>query len=211
LKKEISWPREGCALQEKRDAILEAQNEAVKLQFRNDPPAGRFVELASLLGIPLALILLAVMAYIYNEDIGRVVNPFLARQIPSLGYSTDRQTITYFANPNGQFEIDGRANGIWFRFVADTGAAGIVFSKADAHRLGFNTSVLPFDLTAWTANGPVRAALVRLKKLEIGPIVVIDVPALIDDGDLQSPLLGMEFFKRMSTIEINNDTLTIRR
>ena len=131
--------------------------------------------------------------------------------MPSLDYSTDRQTVSYFADPNGQFEIDGRANGIWFRFLADTGATGIVFSKADAHRLGFDTSMLRFDRTISTANGLTRAATIRLEKLEIGPIVVVDVPALIDDGDLQRPLLGMEFLKRTSTIEIKNGTLTIRR
>jgi len=211
LKKEISCPRVACVLQEKRDAILEAQSEAGSRQYLNVRPPGRFAELTGLLGVPLGLGLLALVAYIYNEDIGRVVNPFLARQIPSLGYSTDRQTVRYFADPNGQFDIDGRANEIWFRFVADTGAAGIVFSKADAQRLGFDTSTLRFDRTAWTANGLVRVASVQLKKLEIGPIVVVDVPAWIDDGDLQRPLLGMEFFKRVSTIEINNGTLTIHR
>jgi aspartyl protease family protein len=92
--------------------------------------------------------------------------------------------------------------------VADTGAAGIVFSKADAHRLGFDTSTLRFERTAWTANGSVRVASVRLEKLEIGPILVVDVSAFIDEGDLRSPLLGMEFFKRMSTTEIKNGTLT---
>src|SRR5438128_2162699 len=54
-----------------------------------------------------------------------------------------------------------------------------------------------------------RAAAVRLQKLQIGPIVVTDVPALIDDGDLRHPLLGMEFLKRLSTVEFKNGTLTI--
>src|SRR6516164_7384056 len=92
-----------------------------------------------------------------------VLDPGRDGQMPSLDYSTDRQTVSYFADPNGQFEIDGRANGIWFRFLADTGATGIVFSKADAHRLGFDTSMLRFDRTISTANGLTRAATIRLE------------------------------------------------
>jgi len=41
--------------------------------------------------------------------------------------------------------------------------------------------------------------------------VVSDVPAEIDDGDLRHPLLGMEFLRRMSTFEISNGILTIRK
>jgi aspartyl protease family protein len=107
--------------------------------------------------------------------------------------------------------VKRRANGIWFRVMADTGATGIVFSRADARRLGFDPTALRFDRIAWTANDQGRYATLRLEKLEIGPIAMNDVPAQFNDGELLQPLLGMEFLKRMSTVEIESGVLTIRR
>jgi clan AA aspartic protease (TIGR02281 family) len=209
LKREVSRSREDRGREQHSDPLLEAQREAAERQFSNHSLPRRSSELASVFGVGLGLILLAVAMYGYRDAIGNVADPLVARLIPSLGYSTDPQTVSYFADTNGQFAIDARANGIWFRFIVDTGASGIVFSKADARRLGFVPETLRFDHTAWTANGWVRLAGVRLQRLEIGPIVMNDLPAQINDGELLQPLLGMEFLKRMSAIEIKNGTLTI--
>lgn len=159
----------------------------------------------------LGIMLLAVIFYGYRYEIGTLGNRFVAILIPGHGYWTDAKTASYFADDSGQFWVDGVVNGVDFRFIVDTGATSIVFSKTDARRLGFNPEALHFDRFASTANGRVRYAAVRLRQVVIGPVVVGDVPAEIDDGDLRHPLLGMEFLRRMSTFEISNGILTIRK
>jgi aspartyl protease family protein len=49
-----------------------------------------------------------------------------------------------------------------------------------------------------TANGVTRAALVQLRAVELGDIVVRDVPALVHpDESLAVNLLGMSFLSRL--------------
>ncbi len=186
---------------------------ALDSQFEANPVGreapSRFSKLARQLGVWLGIALMMVMVYGFRHEISKVGDRLVAFLIPSLGYRLDAQTVSFSSDANGQFWIDARANDIWFRFLVDTGASSIVLSKADARQLGFYAADLRFNLTIWTANGLTRAAAVRLQKLQIGPIVVTDVPALIDDGDLRHPLLGMEFLKRLSTVEFKNGTLTI--
>jgi len=162
-------------------------------------------------GVWLGIMLLAVVAYGYRYEISRLGDRLVAILIPGHGYWADAKTVRYFADDRGQFWVDGVANGIDFRFIVDTGATSIVFSRADARRLGFDPDALHFDRTASTANGRVHYAPIRLRQVAIGPIVVRDVPAEINAGSMQHPLLGMEFLKRMSTFEISNGILTIGR
>ena len=162
-------------------------------------------------GVWLGLILLAVMTYGYRYQIANLGERLVAILIPAHGYWADSKTVSYFADANGQFLVDGQVNGIDFRFVVDTGATSIVFNKADARRLGFDVEALRFDRTAMTANGRVHYAPVRLREVAIGPVVLRDVPAQINDGSQQEPLLGMEFLKRIGTFEISNGILTIRK
>jgi len=191
-------------------AAVNGQFPADSLETRLRPPRGLTVQLRAL-GIWLGIVILAVMAYGYRYEISRLGARFMAILIPGAGYSVDPQTVNYFADANGQFWIDGRVNDIGFRFLVDTGASSIVFNKTDARRLGFDVESLHFDRTAWTANGKVRYTAVRLREVTIGPVVMSDVPAQIDEGDLRHPLLGMAFLRRMSGFEITNGILTIHR
>jgi clan AA aspartic protease (TIGR02281 family) len=194
-----------------RDASLSEPN----LQLHSNPlgyhrsAPRRVSAFAHTFVLLMAITLVAVLVYGYRYEISKLGDRLLATLMPSHGYSVDPETVSYFADANGQFWIRARANGIDFPFLVDTGATSIVFNKADARRLGFDPEVLRFDGIALTPNGRVRCAVVRLREVAIGQMVMRDVPALIDDGDLSYPLLGMEFLRRVSAIEIKNGTLTI--
>ena len=95
--------------------------------------------------------------------------------------------------------------------MVDTGATSVVFSKADARRLGLDPAALRFDRVMSTANGRTSAAAIQLREIAIGPIVVTDVPALVNAADLPEPLLGMSLLERMSAVEIKGGRLTLRR
>ena len=62
-----------------------------------------------------------------------------------------------------------------------------------------------------TANGTTYAAHVRLRSLTLGPISLTDVEALVaKPGALKENLLGMSFLRRLRSIEITTDMLTLR-
>ena len=84
----------------------------------------------------------------------------------------------------------------------------MTFSKRDARRLGIDVNRLSFSGRSSTANGIVRTAAARVVQLSVGPFTVTDFPVSINDGDLDFPLLGMTFLRRMN-VAIGNNTLTL--
>lgn len=162
-------------------------------------------------GIWFGVVLLLILGYGFRYELADVGNRVVGILAPSYGYSASPDAISFKAGSDGHFWVNARVNGVGFRFMVDTGASSVVFGKADARRLGLDPASLRYDRTVSTANGLTRAAAIRLRELAIGPIVVTDVPALVNAGELSSPLLGIRFLERLSAVEIANGTLTLRR
>jgi aspartyl protease family protein len=73
---------------------------------------------------------------------------------------------------------------------------------------------LPADYTATvsTANGKVKAAPVKLDRVEVGGITVYDVPALVlPDDILGKNLLGMAFLSRLKRYEVAGGRLVMEQ
>jgi aspartyl protease family protein len=98
----------------------------------------------------------------------------------------------------GHFWADARVDGRRLELVVDTGASQIALRAADAARLGIHPSQRDYSIKVSTANGITKAALVELRMVEIGNIVVRDVQALVHaDEALGVNLLGMSFLSRV--------------
>jgi aspartyl protease family protein len=117
-----------------------------------------------------------------------------------------QRSASFQADSFGQFWINGRANGAAVRFLADTGASGIVFGRRDARRLGI--AVKQWDGVAPTVNGGVRAAWAHLARLDVGSFSFRDVEVEVDDADGNGPLLGMSFLRQFKVV-IENGTMTL--
>jgi aspartyl protease family protein len=157
------------------------------------------------------IILLIAIGYGFRYELSEVGNRVLAVFVPSHGYSSSPETISFSVGAGGHYWVDARVDGVGFRFMVDTGATNVVLSKADVRRLGIDPASLRYERTVQTANGTTKAAAIRLRELAIGPIVVTDVPALVNATPLSEPLLGMRLLERLSAVEIKNGTLTLRR
>jgi len=113
--------------------------------------------------------------------------------------------------PDGHYYLTAQVEGTPVRFVVDTGASQIVLSRSDATRAGIDTGALVYTGRARTANGTVRTAPVRLDRLAIGPIEDRDVRAVVNEGDMDGSLLGMDYLRRFSRVEIADDRLVLTR
>ncbi|WP_444461782.1 retropepsin-like aspartic protease family protein [Rhodobacter capsulatus] len=71
---------------------------------------------------------------------------------------------------DGHYYLQAQVNGATIDFVIDTGASQIVLSRADAERAGIDTGALAYIGRAFTANGEVATAPVRLDSLSVGPL-----------------------------------------
>jgi len=113
--------------------------------------------------------------------------------------------------PDGHYYVTAEVNGTPLRFVVDTGASQIVLSRRDAAAAGIDTGALIFTGRARTANGTVRTAPVRLDSLAIGPFEDRDVRAVVNAGEMDGSLLGMDYLRRFSSVEITGERLVLTR
>ena len=119
--------------------------------------------------------------------------------------------ISFRANAQGHFVVEADVDGTALRFLVDTGASDVSLSPADAERLGFDLAGLDYTRRYRTANGMIRGAPVRLARVAIGPIVLDDVRASVNEAAMKHSLLGMSFLERLSGYEVARETLTLRR
>jgi aspartyl protease family protein len=102
------------------------------------------------------------------------------------------------SNDSGHFAVDARIDGRRIGFMVDTGASQITIRESDAARLGFHPARRDYSVKISTANGEGRAAIVDLRMVEVGDIVVRDLRALVvPDEALSVNLLGMSFLSRV--------------
>ncbi|HKL56154.1 MAG TPA: TIGR02281 family clan AA aspartic protease [Roseovarius sp.] len=113
--------------------------------------------------------------------------------------------------PDGHYYLTAQVNGEPIRFVVDTGASQIVLGQSDAERIGIDTGRLAYLGRAYTANGEVRTAPVRLNSVEVGPVRHEDVRAVVNEGEMSGSLLGMSYLQRFSSIEITGGKLVLTR
>ena len=117
---------------------------------------------------------------------------------PAPSVANNSRSLVITAGNGGHFEVEARVDGRRIPFLVDTGASQIALRESDAARLGIHPTPRDYSIEIHTANGIGRAALVQLRMVEVGNIVVRDLPALVSpDSALGMNLLGMSFLSRV--------------
>jgi clan AA aspartic protease (TIGR02281 family) len=150
----------------------------------------------------------------YGEAIAAGLSRFIVLLAPTLeGGHGPRPTegvdrvIRIKADSRGHYYVKGSANGVPFEFMIDSGSTNIVFPRADAERL--HVGPLRFDIGMSTANGRIQSAQITIHELTIGSFTMSDVPALVNGGELDEPLLGAGWLGLFRSIEIKNGVMTL--
>ncbi|MEM9912472.1 MAG: TIGR02281 family clan AA aspartic protease [Pseudomonadota bacterium] len=112
---------------------------------------------------------------------------------------------------DGHYYLTANVNGAEIDFVVDTGATMIVLTEQDASRAGFDPNTLAYVGRAATANGEVRTAPVWLDQISVGGIEDRGIGALVNEGELEQSLLGMNYLDRFSSVEISNGRMILSR
>jgi aspartyl protease family protein len=145
-----------------------------------------------------ALLLLGagVLSARYIEQAGHA--PVNAATVQPAPQPSNSRSLVVRASNGGHFAVDARVDGRRIPFMIDTGASQITIRESDAARLGFHPKERDYTIRINTANGVGRAAQVDLRMVEVGDIVVRDLPALVvPDNVLNVNLLGMTFMSRV--------------
>ncbi len=132
-----------------------------------------------------------------QHDVGaaaKVARPKSAAQAAN-AYSS---SMTIRRGDNGHFSVEGEVDGRRMEFLIDTGASVIALRERDAASLGLHPAARDYTAMVVTANGTVRGAPVELNRVEIGPLTVRNVAALVlPDEELGQNLLGMSFLSKV--------------
>jgi aspartyl protease family protein len=112
--------------------------------------------------------------------------------------NSNSRTLVIKAGDGGHFAVEARIDGRRIGFMVDTGASHIALRESDAARLAIHPTARDYSIKLSTANGEGRAALVELRMVELGNIIVRNLPALVvPDQALSVNLLGMSFLSRV--------------
>jgi aspartyl protease family protein len=122
-------------------------------------------------------------------------------------------SMTLAADRQGHFHVDARIDGERLGFMVDTGASLVVLRASDAAEIGIRPVPNDFTAIVSTANGKIKAAPVKLDRIEIGDeIAVDDVSALVlPDEALPQNLLGVSFLSRLKRYEYNDGRLVLEQ
>lgn len=150
-----------------------------------------------------ALIFLGVIAgYGLWEDVRRDI-------VPRQTVLADGARIEVPRGRDGHFHLSLDVNGVPVDFLVDTGATDIVLTMEDAGRIGLAPEDLAFLGSARTANGSVRTAFTTVDDIALGPVRFDRVRVAVNEGEMDTSLLGMSFLSRFERLEITADGLAL--
>jgi aspartyl protease family protein len=154
--------------------------------------------MGKLLSVAVTLLVAGVLVARWADQTKPVPSTAAMAAAPVSSSPSNSRAITVARGDDGHFRVEARIDGRRMELVVDTGASQIALRESDAARLGIHPTVRDYRITVATANGFTRAALVQLGMVEVGNIIVRDVPALVHpDEALGVNLLGMSFLSRV--------------
>ncbi len=158
----------------------------------------------------LAVILILLLGYSYQNDLQNVFNRLRSNLIPGYPIETAAGEMVISESDGGSYLVYGTVNGARILFLIDTGASNIVLSPADATRAGLDLASLTFDRRTETANGTGFVAGARADQLTVGKLELRDVAVSVNKADMRTSLLGMDFLTRLKSFHFGSRQLTLR-
>jgi aspartyl protease family protein len=125
---------------------------------------------------------------------------------------TGLRSLSIPRDPRGHFLTEGRIDGQRLNFMVDTGATVVALNESSAERFGVRPTPGQYRANVSTANGVVKAAPIRIERIEIGELIVRDVDALVlPDEALSQNLLGMSFLSRLKRFEFADGQMVLEQ
>ena len=126
--------------------------------------------------------------------------------------SSGSRTLSIPRDYRGHFATEGRIDGQRIAFMIDTGASVVALNESSAARFGLRPTPGQYTATVTTANGTVKAASMRLARVDVGDLIVRDVDAMVlPDQALSENLLGLSFLSKLKRFEYANGQMVLEQ
>jgi aspartyl protease family protein len=128
-----------------------------------------------------------------------------------LGQATTRATVLR-ADSRGHFVVTATINGVPVPAMIDTGASGILVNWEQALQMGIDPRQGQ-RVPTQTANGLAYVYSVTFARVQVGDIVLVNVPGAVAEGGaerLPVVLIGMSFLRHVE-MRRSGDTMTLSR
>lgn len=152
-----------------------------------------------------------ILLYSFRGEFGALGERFRGELMPLDGRVEGPTSVSFPVAEDGHYRVRAIADGVGLDFTVDTGATNVVLSPQAAERLGYDLSKLSFTQIAQTANGLVRGAPVEIAEFMVGPIVIHNLPATVNEAAMSDSLLGMEFMRRLKSWRVEGERLTLEQ
>ena len=128
-----------------------------------------------------------------------------------IGQSTLRSTVLR-ADGRGHFMVKASINNVPVAAMIDTGASGILVNWQQALQMGIDPRQGQRIMTQ-TANGRAYVYAVTFSRVQVGDIVLVNVPGAVAEGSAEQlpvVLIGMSFLQHVD-MRRSGDTMTLSR
>jgi aspartyl protease family protein len=128
-----------------------------------------------------------------------------------LGQSSERSA-TLRADGRGHFVVNAFINNVPVAAMIDTGASGVLVNWNQALQMGIDPRQGQRVLTQ-TANGRAYVYAVTFARVQVGDIVLANVPGAVTEGGVDKlpvVLIGMSFLRHVE-MRRSGDTMTLSR
>lgn len=159
------------------------------------------------LSLWMILIFAIISGYSFRYEL--LNNRIIATLIPGYSYTDSDHSVNFKKAMDGHFYINANIENTTIKFLIDTGASDTSFSLKDAIRLNIDVNRLEYTKKYNTANGTIEAAPITIHTMKIGPLIIKDIPAVVNKSQMKTSLLGMSALSGFH-LEVSNDTLTIK-
>lgn len=152
-----------------------------------------------------SLLFLALLGVFFHRFLEQERNP--NRDVSGAVTDGMVREIVLERNRYGHYLAGGRINGQDVEFMVDTGASDVSIPASTGARLGLRAG---YPRIYNTANGPITAYTTEIARLELGNIVLHQVPASLNPNAEGPVLLGMSFLKHLEFTQ-RGDVLVLRQ
>ena len=152
------------------------------------------------------LVLLGLLATYF---IGMEEQQYNPNQQPEYLEEGERKKLLLKANKNNHFVMTGKINGRDVTLLLDTGATNVAIPARLASKLDLEPGR---EGIAMTANGPVKVYGTLINRLQLGNIILENIPADLNPSmnDMNEILLGMSALSRINFSQ-RNGTLILEQ